>query len=95
MDGFCASCHYSSKSSSQKYAATPSCFCNVLSLLEKTYKFLNQTVTLSCFPCKQYTSSIYVKEKSFCLVNRAFPFMDPRGPFSCSKVGKIFYAYEG
>ena len=35
-------------------------FCNVMSLLEEIY--------LSVFLVKQYTSLIYVEEKSFCLV---------------------------
>ena len=43
-----ASCHYSGKSSSQKYTAcvpgvsTPSCFWNVMSLFEETYKVSEQ-----------------------------------------------------
>ena len=50
---------------------------------------------LSVFLVKQCTSLIYVKEKSFCLVNWAFPFVGPRGPISSSEVAKMFHAYEG
>ena len=56
---------------------------------------LNQTVQHSVFLVKQYFNSIYVKEKSFCLFNRAFLFVGPRGRISCSNVAKIFHAYEG
>ena len=66
---------------------TPSCFYNLMSLLEETY--------WSVFLVKQYTGLIYVKEKLFCLVNWTFPFVGPQEPFSCSKVAKIFCAYEG
>ena len=55
IHGIWASCHYSSKSSSQKYNAwvprdpTPSCFFAMWYLfLKKHTKFLNQTVTLKC-----------------------------------------------
>ena len=42
----------------------------MMSLLKKHTNFLNQTVfSLSAFLVIQYTSLIYVKEKSFCLVN--------------------------
>ena len=37
---------------------------------------------------------IYVKGKSFCLVNWAFPLVGPQGPFLCREVAKIFYAYD-
>ena len=50
---------------------------------------------LSVFLVKQYTSLIYMKQKSFCLVNWAYPFVGPLGPISCSKAAKIFHAYEG
>ena len=40
-----------------------------------------------------YYILIYVKEKSFCLINRVFPFVGPREPISCSNVAKIFHAY--
>ena len=43
---------------------------------------------------KLRTSFIYVKEKTFRLVNSAFPFVGPRGPISYSKSAKIFHAYE-
>ena len=55
--------------------------------------FWTKLLHLRVFLIKQYTSLIYVKEKSFCLVNWAFPFVGPRGPFSRSKVAKTFYAY--
>ena len=58
--------------------------------LKRNTKFLNQTVTLKCFLVKQYTSLIYVKLKSFCLVTWAFPFVDPWGPFSWVKLRKYF-----
>ena len=44
---------------------------------------------------KKYTSLNNVKEISFCIVNWAFPFLGPRGPISCGKVGKMFQAYAG
>ena len=47
---------------------------------------------LSVFLIKQYTSLIYVKEKSFCLVSWAFHCVGPRGSISCSEVAKIFHA---
>lgn len=52
---------------------------------------------MSLFYCfvKHYTSLIYVKEKSFSLVNCSFPFVDSRGPVSCRKVTKIVHAYDG
>ena len=49
--------------------------------LKKRTNFLYQTVTLSVFLVKHYTSLIYMKEKSFCLVNWAFPFVCPRTLF--------------
>ena len=57
--------------------------------------FRIKVLHLSVFLVKQYTSLIYVKQKSFCLVNWAYSFVGPRGPISCSKIAKIFHAYEG
>ena len=42
--------------------------------------FWTKLLHLSVFLVKQYTSLIYVKEKSFCLANWVFPFVSPRGP---------------
>ena len=76
--------HFPSKSGRQNYTAwvpgdpTPSCFCNVISLFEKTYKFLKSNCYT--FLVKQYTSLIYVKQKSFYLINWAYSFVFPRGP---------------
>ena len=102
IHGIWASWHYLWKSSCQKYTAwvhgdpTPICFCNVMYFFWRDIQSLwNKLLHLSVFLVKQYTSLIYVKEKSFCLVNWTFPFVGPRGPFSCIKVPKIFYAYEG
>ena len=58
--------------------------------LKKHTNFLNQTVTLSVFHVKQCTSLIYVKEKSFCLVNWAFPFAGPEDTFHVAKLRKYF-----
>ena len=49
---------------------------------------------LSVFLVKQYTSLIYVKQEAFCVVNWAYPLVGSRGPISCSKVTKIFHAFE-
>ena len=38
---------------------------------------------------------IYVKEKPFCLVNRAFPFVGPWELIYCSKVVKLFQSTWG
>ena len=35
------------------------------------------------------------QNQTVCLINWAYPFMGPRRPISCSKVAKIFHAYEG
>ena len=51
--------------------------------------------TVSVSLLKQYTSLIYVKEKSFSLLNSAFSFAGPQGSISYSKAAKIFHAYEG
>ena len=88
--GIWASWHYSSKSSRQnillgslgtQHQAASAIWCL---FLKKHTRFLNQTLTLKCLPWK-----------SFFLVKWAFPFVDPQGPFSCSKAAKRFYAYEG
>ena len=47
--------------------------------LKKHANNLKKTVKLSVFPVKQYSSFIYTKEKSFCLVNGVFPFYESRG----------------
>ena len=60
-----------------------------MSLFEETCK-LSEPNCYTVFPVKLYTSLIYVKEES-----KAFLFVGPGGPFSCSKVAKIFYPYEG
>ena len=57
--------------------------------------FWTKLLHLSVFLAKQYTSLIYAKKKSFCLVNWAFPLVSPRGPILCRKVAKIFHSYEG
>ena len=62
--------------------------------LKKHKNIVNQTLHFSVFPVKQYTNLIYVKEKSFCLVNWAFLFVGPRGPISCGKVAKVFNTNE-
>ena len=48
--------------------------------------FWNKLLLLSVFLVKQYTSLIYVKGKSFCLVNWALPFVVPKDPFHAVKV---------
>ena len=63
-------------------------------LFLKKQIFWTKLLHLSVFPVKQYTSLIYVKKKSFCLINWAFTFVGPWGPISCSKVANISYAYE-
>ena len=66
--------------------------CDV-SLCRNKQIFWTKLLHLSVFQFKQYTSLVSVKKKSFCLINWAFP--GPCGPISCSKVAKIFFAYEG
>ena len=52
--------------------------------------FWTKLLHLSVFLVKQYSSLIYVKEKLLLLVNWAFPFVAPQGPFLCSKLWKYF-----
>ena len=61
--------------------------------LKKHTNFLNQTVIVKWFLSKQYTSLNNLKERSFCLVNWAFPFVGLRGIILCGKVAQIFFAY--
>ena len=71
IHGIWASWHYSTKSSCQKYTAwvsgdpTSSCFCNMISLFWRNIQiFQTKLLHLSTFLVKQYTSLIFVKEKS-------------------------------
>ena len=57
--------------------------------------FRTKLLHLSVLLVKKYTSSIYEKGMSFCLVNWAFPFVSSWRPISCRKVAKGFYAFEG
>ena len=65
-------------------------FCNVMSLFEETQSFWTKLLHLSVDLVKQYTSLIYVKEKSLCLVNLAFPLWVPKNPFHAVKLQKYF-----
>ena len=67
---------FGNQSGRQKYTfldprdPTPSCFCNVMHVLKKNIQIFRIKLShLSVFLIKQYTSLIYVKEKSFCLVS--------------------------
>ena len=90
---------FGNQSGRQKYTfldprdPTPSCFCNVMHVLKKNIQIFRIKLShLSVFLIKQYTCLIYVKEKSFCLVNWAFHCVGPRGSILWSKVAKIFHA---
>ena len=48
--------------------------------------FRTKLLHLSVFLVKQFTGFIYVKQKLFCLVNWAYPFVGPPGPISFIKM---------
>ena len=50
-------------------------------------KIVPEDLTPSCF-CSMM--SLFEETHTFFLVNRAFPFVGPRGPISCSKLQKYF-----
>ena len=67
---------FGNQSGRQKYTfldprdPTSSCFCNVMHAFKKNIQIFRIKLShLSVFLIKQYTSLIYVKEKSFCLVS--------------------------
>ena len=101
IHGIWAFWHFSSESSHQKYSVwvpgnlTKSCFAVWCFFLKKNATFLNQSVYLSVFRVKQYTSFIYVIRMSFYLVNWSFLFVGSWGPISCRKVAQMFHGFEG